>query len=193
MEEARMKNEKASRKRYRKIAAAAVSIGIVLFLLLRQFNYEKQAERLVMRYEAELTQIAEEYLAADAGTKQKMLEKQQISCHGARLSGLFPETVAAFYLVGFGLAPSSTYYGFYYSPDDIPVGTGEGTLHEIQNGNTEESKYEDTEYEDTKQKDTEKDNLETEKGDHWEWQGYGDNGGEIVKIKAHWYYYKCWF
>ena len=182
-EENRMKNEKANRKKYTKIAAAAVSIGIVLFLLLRQFNYEKRAERLLMWYESKLTTIAEEYLAADAGTKQKMLEKQQISCHGARLSGLFPETVVTFYLGGFGLAPSSTYYGFYYSPDDIPVGTGEGELREIQNGNTEE----------TKREDTEQDNLETEKGNRWEWQGYGDNGGELVKIKAHWYYYKCWF
>lgn len=182
-EESRMKNEKASRKRYRKIAAVAVSIGIVLFFLLRQFNYEKRAERLVMRYEAKLTTIAEEYLAADAGTKQKMLEKQQISWHGAKLSGLFPETVVAFYLGGFGLAPSSTYYGFYYSPDDIPVGTGEGTLHEIRSEKVEDVKHDNTE----------QDNLETEKGDHWEWQGYGDNGGEIVKIKAHWYYYKCWF
>ena len=29
--------------------------------------------------------------------------------------------------------------------------------------------------------------------ERWSWQGYGDNGGEIVKIKEHWYYYKCWF
>ena len=29
--------------------------------------------------------------------------------------------------------------------------------------------------------------------DSWSWQGYGDNGGEIRKIKPHWYYYKCWF
>lgn len=25
-----------------------------------------------------------------------------------------------FYVTGFGLAPSSTYYGFYYSPEDVP-------------------------------------------------------------------------
>ena len=56
------------------------------------------------------------------------------------------------------------YYGFYYSPEDIPVGTGEGQLVKAEGDNA-----------------------------GWSWQGYGDNGGEIQKIKPHWYYYKCWF
>ena len=52
----------------------------------------------------------------------------------------------------------------YYSPEDIPVGTGEGQLVKAEGDNA-----------------------------GWSWQGYGDNGGEIQKIKPHWYYYKCWF
>ena len=84
--------------------------------------------------------------------------------YSVQLTGLFPEDVVAFYMGGFGLAPSSVYYGFYYSPEDIPVGTGEGQLVKAE-----------------------------EDSACWSWQGYGDNGGGIRRIKPNWYYYKCWF
>jgi len=71
--------------------------------------------------------------------------------YSVQLTGLFPEDVVAFYMGGFGLAPSSVYYGFYYSPEDIPVGTGEGQLVKAEGDNA-----------------------------GWSWQGYGDNGGEII-------------
>ena len=84
--------------------------------------------------------------------------------YDVQLTRLFPENVVAFNMGGFGLAPSSVYYGFYYSPEDIPVGTGEGQLVKAE-----------------------------EDSACWSWQGYGDNGGEIRRIKPNWYYYKCWF
>ena len=55
--------------------------------------------------------------------------------YSVQLTGLFPENVVAFYMGGFGLAPSSVYYGFYYSPEDIPVGTGEGQLVKAEGDN----------------------------------------------------------
>ena len=121
----------------------SVGLGICVFLtllLVSQLHYEKRIQKFVLRNEEELTEFTKNYLAV---TK---------------------EDVVAFYMGGFGLAPSSVYYGFYYSPEDIPVGTGEGQLVKAEGDNA-----------------------------GWSWQGYGDNGGEIRKIKPHWYYYKCWF
>ena len=165
-----MRTEQKYQDRQRKIrkrGKRVVGLGICVFLVLllaSQFHYEKRIQKFVLRHEEELTELAELYLESDETQKQKLLEKERRDVHGAVLTGLFPETVAAFYMGGFGLAPSSVYYGFYYSPEDIPVGTGEGQLVKAE-----------------------------EDSACWSWQGYGDNGGEIRKIKPHWYYYKCWF
>ena len=63
-----------------------------------------------------------------------------------------------------GIAPASVYYGFYYSPDDVPV------------------PYCNDDYE-----------LNKVSDGKWTWKGEGDNGGEIRKIKDNWYYYEAWF
>lgn len=65
---------------------------------------------------------------------------------------------------GKGIAPASIYYGFYYSPDDIPV------------------PYDNADYD-----------LELKSADEWTWDGVGDNGGIIRKICENWYYYEAWF
>ena len=158
---------KSGQGKLQKKVKKSVGLGICVFLtllLVSQLHYEKRIQKFVLRHEEELTELAELYLESDETQKQKLLEKERRDVHGAVLTGLFPETVAAFYMGGFGLVPSSVYYGFYYSPEDIPVGTGEGQLVKAEGDNA-----------------------------GWSWQGYGDNGGEIRKIKPHWYYYKCWF
>ena len=134
-------------------------------LLVSQLHYEKRIQKFVLRNEEELTEFTKNYLAVEQRERRHMFEEwKEENGYSVQLTGLFPENVVAFYMGGFGLAPSSVYYGFYYSPEDIPVGTGEGQLVKAEGDNA-----------------------------GWSWQGYGDNGGEIRKIKPHWYYYKCWF
>ena len=72
--------------------------------------------------------------------------------------------IVQFFYSGKGIAPASIYYGFYYSPDDIPV--------PYCNGNEE---------------------LEMISEDEWTWKDVGDNGGKIRKIQDNWYYYEAWF
>lgn len=146
----------------------SVGLGICVFLtllLVSQLHYEKRIQKFVLRNEEELTEFTKNYLAVEQRERRHMFEEwKEENGYSVQLTGLFPEDVVAFYMGGFGLAPSSVYYGFYYSPEDIPVGTGEGQLVKAERDNA-----------------------------GWSWQGYGDNGGEIRKIKPHWYYYKCWF
>ena len=72
--------------------------------------------------------------------------------------------VVDFFVTGYGLAPSGGYYGFYYSPEDIPVMNMDGMakLTEYETG-------------------------------AWTWQGVGDNDGVIKKIMDGWYYYEATF
>jgi len=72
--------------------------------------------------------------------------------------------VVDFFVTGYGLAPSGGYYGFYYSPEDLPMVYMD-----------EMAKL--TEYE----------------ADVWTWQGVGDNDGVIKKIADCWYYYEATF
>ena len=72
--------------------------------------------------------------------------------------------IVQFFYSGKGIAPAGIYYGFYYSPDDIPV--------PYCNGNEELTMVSEVE---------------------WTWENVGDNGGRIRKIQDNWYYYEAWF
>ncbi|MDO4664300.1 MAG: hypothetical protein Q4A59_05390 [Erysipelotrichaceae bacterium] len=61
-----------------------------------------------------------------------------------------------------GIAPSSKYYGFFYSYDGKPVA--------FQNANIELVPISDTE---------------------WEWHGKGDNHGYVEFIEGNWYYFEA--
>lgn len=152
------------RKRGKRVVRLGIGVFLVL-LLASQLHYEKRIQKFVLRNEEELTEFAKNYLAVEQRERRHMFEEwKEENGYSVQLTGLFPEDVVAFYMGGFGLVPSSVYYGFYYSPEDIPVGTGEGQLVKAE-----------------------------EDSACWSWQGYGDNGGEIRRIKPNWYYYKCWF
>ena len=58
----------------------------------------------------------------------------------------------------------STYYGCYYSPDDVPLA--------FQNTATE---------------------IMSKGNDCWEWSAEGDNQGETYKIMDYWYFFKALF
>ena len=57
-----------------------------------------------------------------------------------------------------------TYYGCYYSPDDVPLAF-QNTEVELTQGET----------------------------GYWIWQGEGDNQGETYRIEENWYYFKATF
>ena len=65
-----------------------------------------------------------------------------------------------FVIVSYG----DTYYGCYYSPDDVPLA--------FQNFAVELTQGED---------------------DYWEWKADGDNHGATSKIIDHWYYFEATF
>jgi len=68
------------------------------------------------------------------------------------------------YCYGSGLVPSSTYYGFYYTSNDEPVGFQAAPVK-----------------------------LEVD-GDGWKWiESNGDNRYYTEKIADHWYYYEAGF
>ena len=157
-----MKEKKTHSRTIRRISVWGILF--VTFFAVLNFNPERRIQRFVLKHQDNLTELAEEYLNGNSLEKQQIKETVETDFHGIQLAGPFPENVVSFYVGGFGLVPSAKYYGFYYSPDDIPVSTGEGKLKPQQ-----------------------------DKTDRWSFNGYGDNGGEIIKIKEHWYYYKCWF
>ena len=122
----------------------SVGLGICVFLtllLVSQLRYEKRIQKFVLRNEEELTEFTKNYLAVEQRERRHMFEEwKEENGYSVQLTGLFPEDVVAFYMGGFGLAPSSVYYGFYYSPEDIPVGTGEGQLVKAEGDNAGWSK-----------------------------------------------------
>ena len=140
---------KSGQGKLQKKVKKSVGLGICVFLtllLVSQLHYEKRIQKFVLRNEEELTEFTKNYLAVEQRERRHMFEEwKEENGYSVQLTGLFPENVVAFYMGGFGLAPSSV--------------------------------------------------LVKAEGDNagWSWQGYGDNGGEIRKIKPHWYYYKCWF
>lgn len=83
-------------------------IGIMNFIN----NPERNIRSFVKANEAELVEIAEQYLDYEQGL-DKYYKKVEID---GVFEGEYP--IVQFYYSGFGIAPLGTYYGFYYSPDD---------------------------------------------------------------------------
>lgn len=153
------------------ITAIVIAIAVILVgALCSHFNYERRIVNFVTKNETELTALAEEYL--------EKTEQKEITYRGTKIGGVFPVgEVVPFDVGGIGIVPAASYYGFYYSPEDIPVSNGEGELKKVEG----------------QQSGILSGLVPRDQKERWSWQGYGDNGGEIVKIKEHWYYYKCWF
>lgn len=70
--------------------------------------------------------------------------------------------IVEYIVVSRGNVPSSTYYGFFYSPDKVPVSfqnSGEALIQRDQ--------YE------------------------WDWRGEGDNHGYVELMQPYWYYFEA--
>ena len=135
-----------------------VTVIVVLFIIGKIFfNPYARISRYVNRNQGNLKASCEFYL------ENGIVDKQYSDI---KVDGIFGENdkIVQFYVSGKGIAPASVYYGFYYSPADIPVS------------------YCNDNY-----------RLESDGKNQWKWNGTGDNGGKIRKICENWYYYEAWF
>lgn len=85
---------------------------------------------------------------------------------GIRTFNLWPGThdMIEFSLFASGFGSETTYYGCYYSFDDVPLAFQNGDVDLVQNGH-----------------------------DYWEWKGEGDNWGATQKLADNWYYFEASF
>ena len=136
-----------------------VGIGAVLIVTVFFFaqDEQKKVTDFVITHKAELESIALNYLGGDETT---------VKYRGAEVDAVYAGEypMVQFYYSGSGLAPSTTYYGFYYSSDDVPAA--------FQNVEVE---------------------LTPTASDEWTWDDGTDNGGWTKRIAEHWFYYEAWF
>ena len=128
--------------------------GALVFLLclaLSQFTPEKRVDRYVASHLAELQAAMDDYF----------LRGQPLSYDGAILAvnhwpGQHP-------MVEYILFTGPGYYGFYFSPDDVPLAFQNApiSLEETPTG--------------------------------WQWQGEGDDHGSTRRLSPHWYYFEAHF
>ncbi|MBR3841522.1 MAG: hypothetical protein IKM20_10330 [Erysipelotrichales bacterium] len=148
-----------------KIIKRIVIVFAVMFICFKVISYcfypEREIKNFVNKNYLELEEIANDYLVNKISVKEYK---------GVEIEGVFKgdTDIVQFYYSGFGIAPASTYYGFYYSPNDIVV------MH--------------CNSQDTACK------LVNTKDNEYEWScDESDNGGRILKIRDYWYYYEAWY
>lgn len=137
------------------IGIAAVLLLILLLVFGR--NNERGIVNFVKSNQVELEEISNDCLNGlqTSGTYK-----------GITVEGVYSgeHRIVQFCSGSAGLVPSSTYFGFYYSEDDVPAA--------FQNVDME---------------------LTPIASNEWEWSDGTDNGGLTKRITAHWFYYKAWF
>lgn len=122
------------------------------------FQPEKVVERTFHRNEEALNQMVEAYLAGDMDALNAEIPGVQSAQYWYGDSGMIE-----FFVKGRGIAPASSYFGFYYSVDGVPLA--------FQNAKV----------------------TLVESGDGWQWTHGGDNRGYTEKISGNWYYYEASF
>lgn len=144
-------------KKWNKIILAATFIFLAIYAVKFISNPEYRIKSFINQNSEELVTIAESYLNSDIAIKNyKGVEVEQV------FRG--KNDIVQFYFGGVGIAPASKYYGFYYSPDDVPA--------VYQNVSCKLSPISD---------------------DEWEWSDGTDNGGRTKKLMKNWFYYEAWF
>lgn len=148
-------------KKTRFCALRGIGVSVILVAILSAFifsrNDEKKITDFVIANHTELENIALSYISGD-----ETLAKYK----GVEVEGVYSgeHQIVQFYHSGAGLVPSTTYYGFYYSKDNVPVA------------------YQNCGYETVPASDNE-----------WMWDDGTDNGGLTKRITDCWFYYEAWF
>lgn len=154
-------------KKWQKIILILFAVLAVIMILGDLRNPERRIRAFVERNQKELEALAKSYLEDTAGANERFQkEREEARYKGVEIDGMYTgeHPIVQFYHSGFGLVPSSVYYGFYYSPEDVPVPYINESFPLLQ-----------------------------EEEDAWNWIGVGDNGGRIERITSCWYYYEAWF
>ena len=126
-------------------------------MTVRSGDHPAGIERFLAANQAALEEIAADCLR---GSQTAARYK------GVEIEGVFPgeHRIVQFFSGGFGLTPSSTYCGFYYSEDGVPAA--------YQNVDVP---------------------LTPAGEDAWRWSDGTDNGGMTRRITEHWFSYQAWF
>lgn len=117
---------------------------------------KSKAAGLAAREEAALTRLAETILETG-----RVPEDAAVS--GVEAVYFYPPGTVEFATGGWGLVPSSSYYGLHYSPDNAPR-TFQGTEMEL-----------------------------TADGAGWRWEEPGGNWYYTERVRDHWFYFKMHF
>ena len=139
------------------ILLCALLIPALLLTTVRSGDHPVGIERFVAANQAALEEIAADCLrGSQTAARYKSVE----------IEGVFPgeHRIVQFFSSGFGLVPSSTYCGFYYSEDGVPAA--------YQNVDVP---------------------LTPAGEDAWRWSDGTDNGGMTRRITEHWFSYRAWF
>ncbi len=148
------------KKLYKIILLAAIIICAFIMILL--LLPENKVFRFVNKHQSELQGFIQDFFQNHTDESGNM-PKEFLGCSIEYVSnGTVP--IIQFTYSGSGIAPSSDYYGFYYSPDDQP--------HVYWN-------YEAP--------------MEKTASNKWTYQMGGDNHGLTKKIRENWYYFKASF
>lgn len=136
-------------------------IGVIVAFLIAFFflksNKEEKISDFVADNKTELEEIAQDWLNGTTTVNE---------CNGVAVEGVYSgkHQIVQFMYGGTGLVPSTTYYGFYYSEDDVPAC------------------FQNVDYE-----------LKSTSDNEWTWSDGTDNGGVTKRISECWFYYKAWF
>ena len=139
------------------VLLCALLIPALLLMTVRSGDHPAGIERFVAANQAALEEIAADCLrGSQTAARYKSVE----------IEGVFPgeHRIVQFFSGGFGLAPASTYCGFYYSEDGVPAA--------YQNVDVP---------------------LTPAGEDAWRWSDGTDNGGMTRRITEHWFSYRAWF
>ena len=131
---------------------------IALVLAVKLSAPERAVVRTFKANEAALNQMVEAYLAGNTDALKTVVPGVEDAdyWHGEH-------EMIEFFVTGRGIVPASSYYGFYYSVDGVPLA-----------------------FQNTKM-------TLVESGDGWEWTHGGDNRGYTEHITGNWYYYEASF
>lgn len=145
-------------KHLRRLTGILIALVIVLalsFVLLR--NSKPVVIAYVQRNHGELTEFSQAAMEHFHDPQVRTYRGWTVDC--------FPGgNIVQFTVSSFGLGPSASYQGFYYSPQDVPLGfQGTDVTLEAANGG-------------------------------WQWtEQDGSNWGKTEKITDHWYWFEAHF
>ena len=136
------------------IICIIILFGIIIYNLNKYHNYESISNYVNKNYK-EFEEIAKECIKGNRIYYPRVI--RSVYCREREFTD---NIIVEFRTGASGSISNSTYYGFYYSVNDIPA------------------VYQHSNYK-----------LNKVSKNKWEWIGEGDNHGTTIKIRDNWYYF----